>query len=915
MSVSGDGNTLKLEVSRKCGKDNSVCNCLPKPAGIEAIKDSNPLNATGFVALTHSNKGKTFTLLKSLGDEEELGEELQDGPIGGVKEVSVYYWDQDKGCDTPLLLKITKQDHVTPLYYLKYERGEAGTSDTHIWKEYTLSGGISLQALLDDRNLGRSNRIPLYLNEPEKPLDVQSDIAKSVSIQLVPHTPQLTETDYRVTEYKLNGQNGTRFSRVMLDKNRVNGIKIPDEAISSVKLYSSMEISEVPIMLQFIKGGGNSEWFHTQGGNGTQWGELESTGNFYKDGKPTEELTNKLDGFACEHHNAITMDISYDKSTGKGQTCSGSKEEKISVEKGEVKLDGTRKTEYTKYSITSDNKLANIKFYPGGNNQNRKKVSARALNFPVPGPVDIYTFYSDKNDPVLIYLDASGSAKSQVTGWYRKQRNGGDKKPWKRTYRKLQHIKKQDLDDHTLECTKWNALADILRERSTSDLPTCSEPTARSGEQGSQTEEGKEDSKEDDESSDEESERVEAEECKEEKKDSSHPDATGKALGADPPIVKPAGTSGIPGKADTPPTATDSSDQTTGYSRTYPVTDDVGKASSSAEDGVSWGPASTGSVLLGRTLEVEEGGRRVIALPSRLASVMPEANPSLEADVGPQPEVGKVQVSIGGTNDQWSQVPGVSGALQLTTPEGAVARILSLDAAPAPEPRGLTGNNGRDGEKGDEQAVTDEVKGTSRDPSTSSGPQENTVSEPKEQTTEQERKVAPYDRGDNQEYSGKGAQHVLKPAPGSRYTDGRDAGEKGEESTKAEATVGNPDEEGASEAEEVKTVRGAHSKGIPSQEQELQKSRSEESVSKSAKQPGQESEDKVEKREKEEEGAKAPAPPPPQPEQLTDPVSGGILSWSAFGTSSGTLAGAGSLTGLGWWAFKRSRGDPWVRQI
>ncbi|EKX72609.1 hypothetical protein BEWA_044500 [Theileria equi strain WA] len=31
--------------------------------------------------------------------------------------------------------------------------------------------------------------------------------------------------------------------------------------------------------------------------------------------------------------------------------------------------------------------------------------------------------------------------------------------------------------------------------------------------------------------------------------------------------------------------------------------------------------------------------------------------------------------------------------------------------------------------------------------------------------------------------------------------------------------------------------------------------------------------------------------------------------------SSGVFAGAGGLTGLGWWAFKRTKGDPWVRQI
>ncbi|AFZ79992.1 hypothetical protein BEWA_028420 [Theileria equi strain WA] len=44
-------------------------------------------------------------------------------------------------------------------------------------------------------------------------------------------------------------------------------------------------------------------------------------------------------------------------------------------------------------------------------------------------------------------------------------------------------------------------------------------------------------------------------------------------------------------------------------------------------------------------------------------------------------------------------------------------------------------------------------------------------------------------------------------------------------------------------------------------------------------------------------------------------VATGSVLWTAFGSTSGTLAGAGGLTGLGWWAFKRSKGDPWVRQI
>ncbi|AFZ80976.1 hypothetical protein BEWA_003840 [Theileria equi strain WA] len=68
-------------------------------------------------------------------------------------------------------------------------------------------------------------------------------------------------------------------------------------------------------------------------------------------------------------------------------------------------------------------------------------------------------------------------------------------------------------------------------------------------------------------------------------------------------------------------------------------------------------------------------------------------------------------------------------------------------------------------------------------------------------------------------------------------------------------------------------------------------------------------------------GEQSAQPKDPVPEataeSLTGPtVAATIGSWAIFGGStSGTLAGAGGLTGLGWWAFKRSKGDPWVRQI
>ncbi|AFZ80393.1 hypothetical protein BEWA_032460 [Theileria equi strain WA] len=52
-------------------------------------------------------------------------------------------------------------------------------------------------------------------------------------------------------------------------------------------------------------------------------------------------------------------------------------------------------------------------------------------------------------------------------------------------------------------------------------------------------------------------------------------------------------------------------------------------------------------------------------------------------------------------------------------------------------------------------------------------------------------------------------------------------------------------------------------------------------------------------------------PPNPQPYLWFLPATG----LAAYGIYGGAFAGTGTLTGLGWWIYKRSKGDPWVRQI
>ncbi|EKX73444.1 hypothetical protein BEWA_034800 [Theileria equi strain WA] len=49
---------------------------------------------------------------------------------------------------------------------------------------------------------------------------------------------------------------------------------------------------------------------------------------------------------------------------------------------------------------------------------------------------------------------------------------------------------------------------------------------------------------------------------------------------------------------------------------------------------------------------------------------------------------------------------------------------------------------------------------------------------------------------------------------------------------------------------------------------------------------------------------------------ISGPITaGGLAVLTGAGTYGGPLAGAGGLTGLGWWAYKSFKKDPWVRQI
>ncbi|EKX72439.1 hypothetical protein BEWA_049060 [Theileria equi strain WA] len=477
--------TGELTLNVQCS--GPTCNCGSSILGITAKKETNLPSVTGFVAYTHEIKG---------GDSLEGEYNISD-----VTKVSVYYWDEDDGKSDakPLILEVVKSKKIKDEseYYYRHDTGEPelGNESETVWKYHGSSGGTSLQALLDDRNLGRNNVFPIDLDQPEKNLEIDSDRSKNKGIKSGgPPTP-LAGSDYIVTTYKISDQT-LKLSRVEYNKNKIKEIPIPDDALDGIRLYSSLEISKVPVMIELAgANGGDSTFYATKDTDGRNWQPVNGTANRFYNGKeignqtPKEALTNKLDEVICTYHKAVTMDISYNNSTShansKNYCCSGNHNKAFVESKTAsctIHKNSTPITAY-KHSINGPNlKLAGIKFYLNNDSskQNRKRVTSRNINLPANGQVDVYVFYC-KDNPVLFYVDRGSSGSP---GWYRKQKkkSGYDSK-WKRT-NQLNSINLSNFG--SLTCGQWRKLKKYLEERGCKGLQDCPESLGRTEEPGEQ---------------------------------------------------------------------------------------------------------------------------------------------------------------------------------------------------------------------------------------------------------------------------------------------------------------------------------------------------------------------------------------------------------------------------------------------
>ncbi|AFZ80811.1 hypothetical protein BEWA_002180 [Theileria equi strain WA] len=476
---------LTLNIGSKC---QGPCICSNK-GNITASKDTSPESVRGFVSYVHSGK-EQFTLKGTLDGGEKLG---GGDDISGVKKVSVYYWDGDedkKG--RPLLIEVVRSDvENTEYYYNDKDYNEETQGNNRIWKYHGYSGEAPLQTRLDDCNASINNVVPFDIKDPLKELKFDSSASKGKGIEHVPSTPQLNGSNYKVTEYKITGS-GTKLSRLEYDKQKLN-VTIPPDTLHGIRLYSSPVNDNVPIAVELKSpGNGGSKWYYSEDDSGTNWGETGDGGHrlYGPDGKPTEALTKKLDGLACEHHNAVTMDLTKsnsDQYASDGNYCCEEHQKKggkVSVTPVPVNCtqhQSQSSLKAYKHSISDDGlKLGGIKFYLNGDRskQDRKRVQSTTLRLPAQGPVDVYVFYCSDNKPVLIYVQAD-EALPPITTWYRKEKNNDDKS-WKKSNGKLKGLEPKNFNN--LECKYWKKLKKVLHERSCSDLKDCSESPARNEE-------------------------------------------------------------------------------------------------------------------------------------------------------------------------------------------------------------------------------------------------------------------------------------------------------------------------------------------------------------------------------------------------------------------------------------------------
>ncbi|EKX73894.1 hypothetical protein BEWA_039320 [Theileria equi strain WA] len=336
------------------------------------------------------------------------------GRGGNILEVTVYYWNGNN--NTPILLGIKKNSNDFKYYSCRFNK----TNQSN-WS-YAGNENKDLLHLIDEKNCSFNGAVPFEITDPTNPsLFFSGDIPYCIQtrkIESIKSAPQLTIPEYTVKEYDVHSSGiGTQISRVTYSGADTSGINLPnDYAVYRVRVYSH-QTTDIPLMLQFIpKNGGESKWFESTKKDGTKWAQAGDYGFYNSDGQPTEALSEKLDEVACSIGIGVTMDLTHGKYQSGHSYCCG--KEHDTDKKVSVTSDKVAsKIPYVKHHIGGESKLAGIKYNDG---KTRKNITSdNGIKFPISGPVSVYVFYCTGKDPKLICINYESN---QTVNWY-KQRN------------------------------------------------------------------------------------------------------------------------------------------------------------------------------------------------------------------------------------------------------------------------------------------------------------------------------------------------------------------------------------------------------------------------------------------------------------------------------------------------------------
>ncbi|AFZ79778.1 hypothetical protein BEWA_026270 [Theileria equi strain WA] len=143
-------------------------------------------------------------------------------------------------------------------------------------------------------------------------------------------------------------------------------------------------------------------------------------------------LEEKLDELVCEHHNAVTMNLTFHNSkthNNKSYCCyKHIGDKKVSVTSNKVSCSthsGSVPFFKHEVNLSSGWRVAAIYYYDSGVGTPRKRITFTGLTLPTGQPVKVTVYalyYGNNQNPVLIYVDYTG--KPAVKGWFQKGNDG-----------------------------------------------------------------------------------------------------------------------------------------------------------------------------------------------------------------------------------------------------------------------------------------------------------------------------------------------------------------------------------------------------------------------------------------------------------------------------------------------------------